>query len=768
MSTARNTKYEPVDSRSNHGLLFSIEDDEDVANDNGNENDDDPDEIEIVFDKSYGQEQGQAAAGTVHADSKVPQFPRGNELSAQSFFAFAWSTLTFAWMKPLLAQGHTRALEQSDLYPLQEADTAPVIYSRFRAQWTKELQKHAARGEKHADDDDSSNQPSLTSAFAGAFGWPFICAGLLKLVHDSCLFVGPLLLNSIINLLSDPSNEHIALGYYYVAGLFAANFMMSLCLRQYFWWCYRVGMNLRSAVITSVYNKALMISAASLHRQSTGQITNLMSVDASRLQDLTPYLHAIWYSLYQIIIAMYLLWQQMGPSCLAGIAVIVSTIPLTNRIAAYMKTLQKAMSSVRDERIKVSNEVLSGMKVIKLQAWENEYKKRIDDIRTRELATFRKYVISQALSGAVYTTIPLMVGICTFTAYIASGHTLTVATALTSLALFEILRFPLFMLPQVMNNIVEARVSLDRVQTFLMEPEKHSVPVKPLQQPGVLMDKSTLIWERTKCAKGAPAVAAPANLSRWQQIQAFVMTVKDKLTGQSVAAAAPSSSSGRNAASTKAVAMNPMWVAVPSADGNGGTTSFKRQQQTFTQSQIAAMSKDEYMEAVMHAQMWEAENRIEELEQQLQKERLKAQHAAENGNNGPKVNIEVGLVAEFDNIGLFIYVCISVNAADVRNITWRGRGQRRCTVTELNVLRRDRGPPASAVQDKSQGRARRTDCNRWPSWQREVVYSIGRARRHEAVLRLCQQARASGVRWSASIHSELHVAGQHHLRATPQ
>ncbi len=99
------------------------------------------------------------------------------------------------------------------------------------------------------------------------------------------------------------------------------------------------------------------------------------------------------------------------------------------------------------------------MKVIKLQAWEDEYRKRIDEIRTRELKTFRSYVISQALSGALYTTIPLMVGICTFTAYIASGHTLDVATALTSLALFEILRFPLFMLPNVMNNIVEARVS---------------------------------------------------------------------------------------------------------------------------------------------------------------------------------------------------------------------------------------------------------------------------------------------------------------------
>jgi len=99
---------------------------------------------------------------------------------------------------------------------------------------------------------------------------------------------------------------------FYVLGLFLANFTMSLCLRQYFWWCYRVGMNLRAAVVTSVYNKSLVISPATMSRKTTGEITNLMSVDSSRLQDLTPYLHALWYSFFQIILALYFLWGQLG------------------------------------------------------------------------------------------------------------------------------------------------------------------------------------------------------------------------------------------------------------------------------------------------------------------------------------------------------------------------------------------------------------------------------------------------------------------------
>jgi ATP-binding cassette, subfamily C (CFTR/MRP), member 1 len=157
-------------------------------------------------------------------------------------------------------------------------------------------------------------------------------------------------------------------------------------------WCFRVGMRLRSAVITSVFAKALVLSTSALSYRTTGEITNLMSVDSTRLQELTPYLHAIWYSFYQIAIAMYLLWQQVGVSSLAGCAVIILSIPVTSQVSRYLKTLQKQMSTVRDERVKVTNEVLAGMKVIKFQAWEKEFEKRINEIRDRELDLFRKYV----------------------------------------------------------------------------------------------------------------------------------------------------------------------------------------------------------------------------------------------------------------------------------------------------------------------------------------------------------------------------------------
>jgi ABC-type multidrug transport system fused ATPase/permease subunit len=379
-----------------------------------------------------------------------------------------WDQLTFGWMKPLLSLGSQKPLEQDDLYDLSPEDSAEGISRAFRKEWVKELEKQATSDrveEKKGVDPygKKKTKASLTNAYVRSLGMPFLLAGILKLLHDSTIFIGPYILNKLIRFLADP-NAPVSEGYHYVIGLFVSYLFMSLCLRQYFWWCFRVGMRVRSAVVTSVYSKSLSITMETLNRRNTGEITNLMAVDSTRLQDLTPYLHAIWYSFYQLVVALFFLWEQLGTSCLAGIAVIVLSIPVTGKISLYMKSLQKAMSSVRDERIKLSNEVLAGMKVIKLQAWEKEYQRKIEEIRNEELALMKKYVMAQAYSGTLFGAIPMVVAICTFMAYIAMGNSLDVATALTSLALFDILRFPLFMLPNVINNVVEAKVSVDRVQ----------------------------------------------------------------------------------------------------------------------------------------------------------------------------------------------------------------------------------------------------------------------------------------------------------------
>lgn len=434
-------------------------------------------------------------------------------VKSESFLLSMWNLLTFSFVKPLLELGNQRALEQSDLYPLSSENSAVGVNALFNQKWAAELK---------------TGKPSVGMAFMLAFGTPFAGAGVLKLIHDSCLFISPMMLNHLINFLGDPSIP-VGVGLGYVAVIFAANVVMSLSLRQYFYWCYVTGMRLRSATITAVYSKSLVLSAGSLNSRTSGEIMNLMAVDASRMQDLTPYLHAIWYSFFQIAMAIYFLWGQVSYAALAGVACIILLIPMTSYVSSFLKNIQKDISRVRDERVKITNEVLAGMKVIKFQAWEQEFQQRVLTIRANELALFRKYIIMQSLSSALYSSVPLLVSITTFTTYvIIMGETLTISKALTALALFDILRFPLFVLPNVLNNVIEAKVSLDRIQSFLLEPDsiKISTTLPGTKNSGyansyvntdhtmfgVYMHKASLVCEKVynadekrKGRKGAPA-----------------------------------------------------------------------------------------------------------------------------------------------------------------------------------------------------------------------------------------------------------------------
>ena len=105
-------------------------------------------------------------------------------------------------------------------------------------------------------------RPSLFKSMARTFGLPFCLAALLKLIHDICQFVGPVMLDKMLNFLKDESVDS-SKGYQYALIMFVAALFQSLCLRNYFYLCFRTGMRLRSSCVTMVYSKALRLSVAS-------------------------------------------------------------------------------------------------------------------------------------------------------------------------------------------------------------------------------------------------------------------------------------------------------------------------------------------------------------------------------------------------------------------------------------------------------------------------------------------------------------------------
>ena len=405
--------------------------------------------------------------------------------------AFFDTWLTFGWLTPLLEYGNSRKhLDPSDLSmaPLPEDCTTSVVTDIFEKFWAHEI--------------DSKKKPSLLRALYRSYGQEFITAGLLKLLHDCLAFVGPVVLHAMIFYLRDEDAPH-SRGLALAATVGVSQMGMSLAVRHYFFKCYKTGLRIRTAVVLAVYKKALALSSGERQSRTSGEITNLMSIDAQRLQDITTYLHGIWYNCFQIFVALYFLWHQLGSSCLAGIATMIIVMPLTRTVAQGVAKLQKGLMKARDERVNINSEVLSSMKTVKIQAWEEPFYDRIMGSRSKELKALHRYWIYTSVTGLIWNGTPLAVALSTFAAFVFSGHNLDVASALTSLALFDILRFPIFMLPQIINSIAEGLVSIQRVQSFLLCEEQHSVGPGDLVMEdqnaiGVKMHNVTAVYESKK------------------------------------------------------------------------------------------------------------------------------------------------------------------------------------------------------------------------------------------------------------------------------
>mmetsp|Transcript_53178 Transcript_53178/g.79395 ORF Transcript_53178/g.79395 Transcript_53178/m.79395 type:complete len:1217 (-) Transcript_53178:551-4201(-) len=180
---------------------------------------------------------------------------------------------------------------------------------------------------------------------------------------------------------------------------------------------------------------------------------------------------------------------------MSGVVVICIMMPVTKEVAGYMGRLQKQLMKAKDKRIEAHNEVFGSMKVIKIQGWEETFQERIEDLRKTELRQLFKYIMGRCLNYMLWTSVPLFIALATFATYVLLGNTLDVATALTALALFEILRFPLFMLPNIINSIVEASVSLSRIESFLLGEEQTLVGRGNLKDVGINIDSGTFVYD---------------------------------------------------------------------------------------------------------------------------------------------------------------------------------------------------------------------------------------------------------------------------------
>ncbi|CAH2076223.1 unnamed protein product, partial [Iphiclides podalirius] len=417
------------------------------------------------------------------------------------------SRLTFSWFDPLALTGFRRSLTEADLWALNPPDSSKEVVPRFDKFWGRTLQKREiSNGTKATYSKTSASvnfkpenerkPASILPALCLAFGGQFLFGALLKLFNDTMIFISPQLLQLLIEFVN--GNEPVWKGYVYAVALLACATVQTMLLAHYFTRMYFVGMRIRTALTSAIYRKSLRMSNAARKESTVGEIVNLMSVDAQRFLELTAYLNMIWSAPLQIALALYFLWGILGPSVLAGLAVMIVLIPVNGLIANRVKTLQIKQMKYKDERVKLMNEVLNGIKVLKMYAWEPSFEDQILKIRNKEMVVLRQTAYLNSATSFIWSCAPFLVSLMSFGCFVLVNETevLDSKRAFVALSLFNILRFPLSMLPNVISNVVQTSVGIKRLNKFMNcdELDVNSVEHDPKEPDPLVIENGHFSW----------------------------------------------------------------------------------------------------------------------------------------------------------------------------------------------------------------------------------------------------------------------------------
>ncbi|XP_040212845.1 multidrug resistance-associated protein 1-like isoform X1 [Rana temporaria] len=434
------------------------------------------------------------------------------------------SQMTFSWFTEIMFRGYKQPLKAEDIWSLRKSDTAEEILQRFskeiQKQWykTKPLEVRTTFSKPqinkdiqifHEDETEvllkspsmQMNNQSLLKIIFKTFGPYYLLSVLLMVLYTAFLFISPELMRLLLERLKNPLSPNWQ-SFLIAVLLLICPCGQSLCLHQHDYICYVTGMRLRAAIVGSVYNKVLVLSSSGRQDCSAGEIVNLISTDIQKLMDLATCFNYFWSAPLTIIVAMYFLWQTLGVAVFAGVGVFILNLPFMTLFGVAIKKLQEEQMKQKDSRIKLISEVLQGIKVLKLYAWENAFIKKIESFRVLELKAVKKYALLLSGALALFVASPFWVSLTMFGVFLAvdDNNVLDAQKAFVTIILLNILRIPLRMFPMAVTLIFQSFVSLKRLAKLFSEDEVDPGNVETLEPSSkndIVVQDGTFTWSAT-------------------------------------------------------------------------------------------------------------------------------------------------------------------------------------------------------------------------------------------------------------------------------
>ena len=255
----------------------------------------------------------------------------------------------------------------------------------------------------------------------------------------------------------------------YVMLIFVLSIINGLCTHRSQFLSYQSGIIIRSAVTSAIYEKSLKLSPKGREGLTSGIVTNLVATDTQKLFEVMHDGHMIWAAPLAILIVVVLMFILIGPSCFIGALILVALVPISKHVALKIVQIRKLRIKVADERIEIITAMLQGIKVTKLNNYEDKFDKRVTETRRREMKIIRKEQAVWGFTLVIRVFTPVLASAATFATYVlvSPNNIMTASIVFTLAMLFNMLKFPINAAGQLLSKAALGIQAMQRISHFM-------------------------------------------------------------------------------------------------------------------------------------------------------------------------------------------------------------------------------------------------------------------------------------------------------------
>jgi ABC-type multidrug transport system fused ATPase/permease subunit len=395
--------------------------------------------------------------------------------------------LTFYWIGPLLSLGHKKTLDLEDIPMVDGKDSTNGVLPIFKTQLDSQMGA-----------DGRVTPFKLAKALLFTCWGQVVLTAIYALVYNVSAYVGPYLIDYFVQYLNGTERSPKQ-GYLLVLAFVIGKVFECLSMRHWFFRSQQAGVRVQASLVGTIYQKGLTLSSQSRHSRTSGEMINIMSVDADRVRLFSWYMHDLWLVPVQIGLALTILYSCLGLASVSALAATILIMLANLPLSRMQENFEEKIMEAKDTRMKAMSEVLRNMRILKLQGWEMKFLQKIIGLRKNEASWIKKFMYADAGVTFLLWGTPTFVAVITFSTCMLMGIPLSSGKVLSALATFRVLQEPIYNLPETISMIIQTKVSLERISSFLCLEDLpndvvHRAP-KGISEVAVEVQNGTFSWD---------------------------------------------------------------------------------------------------------------------------------------------------------------------------------------------------------------------------------------------------------------------------------